>query len=163
MIDRTLKSLFVGIFGLMATLYVIHNIMNLATAYGAVGAVISLENNAIFTNNLLPAIGTGVVPIFAWLIFLFEIATGLVCLWGAWKLWESRSKEASIFEAAKGPAKLGLGLGVLTWFGLFGTFGGAGYQMWQHEIGAGSLSDAYKFSVWALLLLFYVSQREVEA
>jgi len=160
MIDRALKLLFVAIFGLMALLYVIHNIINLDAAYGAVGYVLGLENNAVFTNSLLPAIDTGAVPIFAWIIFLFEIATGLICLWGAWKLWSARGSDAEGFEGAKGMAKLGLGLGVVTWFGLFGTFGGAGYQMWQHEIGAGSMGDAFKFSVWALLVLLYVGQRE---
>ena len=160
MIDRALKPLFVATFGLMALLYVIHNIMNLAAAYGAVGYVLTLENNAIFSNNLLPSIGAGAVPIFAWIIFLFEIATGVLCLWGASKLWSARGGDAADFEAAKSMAKLGLGLGVVTWFGLFGTLGGAGYQMWQHEIGAGSLGDAFKFSVWAFLVLLYVGQRE---
>ncbi|UOR14688.1 DUF2165 domain-containing protein [Qipengyuania aquimaris] len=163
MIDRTLKPLFVAFFGLMALLYVIHNIINLGAAYGAVGYVLSLENNAIFTNNLLPAIGADAVPIFAWIIFLFEIASGLLCLWGAWKLWSARGGDTATYESAKGMAKLGLGLGVVTWFGLFGTLGGAGYQMWQHEIGAGSLGDAFKFSVWALLGLLYLGQRESTA
>lgn len=160
MIDRYLKTAFVAALGAMALLYVIHNIVNLQTAYGAVGYVLGLEHNEIFTVNVLPAIPAGVIPVMAWIIFAFEIATGVLCLAGAWKLWQARGADAATFEAAKGTAKLGAGLAVITWFGIFGALGGAGYQMWQHEIGAGSLGDAFKFSVWGLLVLLYLGQRD---
>ena len=160
MIDRYLKTTFVAALGLMALLYVIHNIMNIEEAYGAVGYVLGLEHNEVFDNNLLPAITGGAVKALAWVIFLFEIATGVICLLGAWKLWQARSADAAGFEAAKGMAKLGAGLAVIVWFGFFGAIGGAGYQMWQSEIGAGSLADAFKFSVWGLLVLIYLSMRE---
>ncbi len=160
MIDRCLKAIFTATLGLMALLYVIHNIINLPQAYDAVGYVLSLENNAVFTNNLLPAIPPGLIPVVAWLIFLFEISCGVICLLGAWKLWQARGADDATFESAKGTAKLGAGLAVLIWFGFFGVIGGAGYQMWQSEIGAGSLTDAFKFSVWGLMLLLYLGQRE---
>jgi predicted small integral membrane protein len=160
MIDRYLKTAFVVALGAMALLYVIHNIMNLEQAYGAVGYVLGLENNAVFVANILPAIGGPAVRALAWVIFLFEIATGVICLWGAWKLWQARSADSAGFEAAKGTAKLGAGLAVIVWFGFFGVIGGAGYQMWQSEIGSGSLADAFKFSVWGLLVLIYLGQRE---
>lgn len=160
MIDRYLKIAFVAALGAMALLYVIHNIMNMDDAYGAVGYVLSLAHNEIFTANILPAIPSSALPVMAWIIFGFEIATGLVCLIGAWKLWQARSEDAAGFDAAKGTAKLGAGLAVITWFGIFGVIGGAGYQMWQHDVGAGSLADAFKFSVWGLLVLIYLGQRE---
>ena len=160
MIDRYLKISFVAALGLMALLYVIHNIMNIDEAYGAVGYVLSLEHNEVFDNNLLPAISAGAIPFAAWIIFAFEIACGVICLLGAWKLWQARSGDAAHFEAAKGTAKLGAGLSVIIWFGFFGAIGGAGYQMWQSEIGAGSLADSFKFSVWGLLVLIYLGQKE---
>ena len=163
MIDRYLKIAFVAALGLMALLYVIHNIMNITEAYGAVAYVLGLEHNEVFDNNLLPAITGPAVHFMAWIIFLFEIACGVICLWGAWKLWQARGGHAARFEAAKGMAKLGAGLSVIIWFGFFGAIGGAGYQMWQSEIGAGSLADSFKFSVWGLLVLIYLSMRESEA
>ena len=163
MIDRYLKITFVGTLGAMALLYVIHNIMNIEQAYGAVGYVIGLEHNAVFSNNLLPAVSGSMVPAMAWIIFSFEIATGLICLLGAWKLWQARNGNAASFDAAKRTAKLGAGLVVVIWFGFFGTIGGAGYQMWQSELGAGSLADSFKFSVWGLLVLIYISMKEGEA
>ena len=162
MVDRYLKIAFVAALGAMALLYVIHNIMNIEQAYGAVGYVLGLENNAIFDANILPAISGPAVQALAWVIFLFEIATGVVCLVGAWKLWQARGADAAGFEAAKPTAKLGAGLAVIVWFGFFGAIGGAGYQMWQSEIGSGSLADAFKFSVWGLLVLIYLGQREGE-
>ena len=160
MIDRYLKISFVAALGAMALLYVIHNIMNMSDAYWAVGYVLSLENNEIFDANILPAIPAGAIPFAAWIIFAFEIACGAICLLGAWRLWQARSADAAKFDAAKGTAKLGAGLSVIIWFGLFGAIGGAGYQMWQSEIGSGSLADAFKFSVWGLLVLIYLGQKE---
>ena len=160
MIDRYLKITFVAALGVMALLYVTHNIMNLDQAYGAVGYVLGLENNEVFENNLLPAFGGPAMQALAWVIFAFEVACGVICLLGAWKLWQARGGDAATFEAAKGTAKLGAGLAVIIWFGFFGVIGGAGYQMWQSEIGAGSLADAFKFSVWGLLVLIYLGQRE---
>ena len=160
MIDRYLKISFVAGLGLMALLYVIHNIMNINQAYGAVGYVLGLEHNEVFDNNLLPAIPAAAVPFAAWIIFAFEIACGVICLLGAWKLWQARSADAVAFELAKSTAKIGAGLSVIIWFGFFGAIGGAGYQMWQSEIGAGSLADAFKFSVWGLLVLIYLGQKE---
>lgn len=160
MIDRYLKIAFVAALGVMSLLYVIHNIVNIDTAYYVVGYVLGLEGNTIFKINVLPPITGSLVPVMAWIIFAFEIATGLVCLWGAWTLWRARAADADAFHAAKGTARLGAGLAVLTWFGIFGVLGGAGYQMWQHEIGTGSMSDAFKFSVWGLLVLVYLGQRE---
>lgn len=160
MTERYLKIIFVAALGVMSLLYVIHNIVNIDTAYYVVGYVLGLEGNTIFKVNVLPPISATLVPAMAWIIFAFEIATGLVCLWGAWKLWQALDSEPAEFHTAKGTARLGAGLAVITWFGIFGVLGGAGYQMWQHEIGAGSMNDAFKFSVWGLLLLIYLAQRE---
>jgi predicted small integral membrane protein len=160
MIDRYLKISFVAALGAMALLYVIHNIMNMTDAYWAVGYVLSLENNEVFDANLLPAIPAAAIPFAAWIIFAFEIACGLICLIGAWKLWQARGADAAEFESAKTMAKIGAGLAVIIWFGFFGAIGGAGYQMWQSEIGAGSLGDAFKFSVWGLLVLIYLGQKD---
>lgn len=160
MTERYLKIVMVAALGAMALLYVIHNILNIDTAYYVVGYVLGLEGNAVFKVNALPAIPAALVPVMAWIIFGFEIACGLICLWGAWQLWQVRHADADGFHAAKGTARLGAGLAVLTWFGIFGVLGGAGYQMWQHDIGAGSLGDAFKFSIWGLLLLIYLAQKE---
>lgn len=160
MIDRYLKIGFTGLLGLMALLYVTHNLMNIGEAYAAVGYVLGLEHNELFDNNLLPAIGAPLVHVMAWVIFTFEIACGAICIIGAWRLWQARSRDAAEFDAAKGMAKLGAGLAVIVWFGFFGVIGGAGYQMWQTEVGSGSLADAFKFSVWGLLVLLYLGQKE---
>ncbi|MDG5751070.1 DUF2165 domain-containing protein [Qipengyuania sp. XHP0211] len=160
MIDRYLKTVLVAALGAMALLYVVHNIMNIDQAYGAVGYVLSLGHNEVFSNNILPAIGGAAVKTLAWVIFVAEIATGVICLLGAWRLWQARGADAAGFEAAKSTAKLGVGLAVIVWFGFFGVIGGAGYQMWQSEVGAGSLADAFKFSVWGLLVLIYLGHRE---
>ena len=79
---------------------------------------------------------------------------------GGWRLWGARGADAAGFEGAKATAKLGAGLVIFTWFGLFGVAGGAAYQMWQTDVGSGSLNDAFKFSVWGFLLLLYLNQKD---
>ena len=160
MLDRNLKAIFTALLGLMALFYVLQNFANREAAYGAMGYVLSLQDHEGFTNNLFPALGSPVTHLAAWIVFAFELATGIVLLWGAWRLWSARKADAAEYRAATATARLGAGLAVITWFGLFGVLGGAAYQMWQTEVGSGSLNDAFKFSVWGFLLLIYLGQRE---
>lgn len=162
MLDRNLKVIFTALLGLMALIYVLQNFVNLEAAYGALGYVLSLQDHEGFARNMFPALGSPFSQVAAWIVFAFELATGVVLLWGAWRLWSARGADPAEYRAATRAARLGAGLAVITWFGLFGVFGGAAYQMWQTEVGSGSLNDAFKFSVWGFLLLLYLGQRETD-
>ncbi len=160
MIDRKLKAVFTFLLGVMALLYVTQNIVNLEQAYGAFAYVTGLADHAAYPQNLLPALTPPVSNILAWIIFIGEGATGLLLLFCSFRLWSARKGEASEFQAAKDIAKLGCAAAILVWFGLFTVLGGAGYQMWQTEIGSGSLMDAFTFWAFAFGLLIYLNQTE---
>lgn len=159
MIDRYLKSLFMVLLGLMALFYVGHNIINLEIAHQNIGYVLSQKDHAIYPANLMPALGPGPAWIVLAIIFISEIATGVVCLLGGWKLWSGRG-DASAYASALSTAKLGCGLVVFTWFGLFNVFGGAAYNMWQTQVGHGSMSDAFTFAAFGFFVLLYLGQKE---
>lgn len=159
MADRILKPVLTALLGLMALIYVIQNVINLQAAYTSFDYVLGMKEQATYPRSLFPPLGPSLSHAFAWLTFFGEFATGALLMYGAWRLWDARGMDARGYARAAGPAKAGAGLAVITWFGLFCVGGGAAYQMWQTEIGSGSMNDAFKFSVWGFLLLIYLGQR----
>lgn len=161
MTDRILKSLLTAMLGVMALLYMAHNLYNLPQAYGALDYVLGLQEHKAYPNNLLPALGPPLSRFAAWLVFAGEAVAAGLLLWGAWRLWTARSFAASEHHmAAARIAKWGAAAAIVVWFGLFTTIGGAGYQMWQTDLGSGSLGDAFTFWVFAFLLLLYLGRPE---
>ena len=83
---------------------------------------------------------------------------GALSLKGAWDLWSARKGSADAFNASKTYAVLGTGMAMVVWFGGFIVIGGALFQMWQTQIGAGSFDDAFVFAVTGGLVLLFVSR-----
>ncbi|MEO6040499.1 MAG: DUF2165 family protein [Croceibacterium sp.] len=160
MLDRSLKVLFTTLLGLMTLLYAIDNLINLQASYATFDLVLGMSQNKVFPKGLIPPIGPPLSHIAAWVTYSAEFLTGLVLLWGAVVLYQARGLEARVFRRASGPARLGAGLAVLTWFGLVEVVGGALFQMSQSTVGASSLDNAFKFSVWAFLLLIWLGLPE---
>ncbi len=159
MIDRKIKAVWTLLLGVMALAYMIQNVINLEQAYGAFIYVTGLTDHTVYPNNLLPELASPLTHVAAWIVFVGEAAAGLVLIYASYKLWKSRSGGAE-FEAARSLAKIGCAIAITVWFGFFTVFGGAGYQMWQTEMGSGSLADAFTFWVFAFLLLLYLNQPE---
>jgi len=87
------------------------------------------------------------VKVMLWMIILLELAAGLFAGKGAIDLFLRRNGSSEEFNAAKTYALAGTGLAVVVWFGIFGAFGGAFFQMWQVEAGVNALRDASFFAV----------------
>lgn len=158
MLDRHLKIMCTAMLGVMALLYLLHNLVNLAQAHGAFLYVLGLKDHSAYPVNLLPALGPGGAWLVAAVTFVLEGFAAIALLWGAWAMLRSRNAEPAMFDRASDAAKLGAGAALLVWFGMFAVFGGAGYQMWQTELGSGSLGDAFTFWSFAFLLLLYLNQ-----
>jgi predicted small integral membrane protein len=154
-----LKVLFAALLGVMALIYALQDLINLQQSYATFASVLGQADHPAFPKSLFPALGSPLVEIAAWVTMACEAATGALLLLGAWRLWSAR-KDTAAFEAAKPTAKLGAAAAIVTWFGLFGVVGGAAFQMWQTQLGSGSLNDAFKFSVWGFFLLLYLSQKD---
>jgi predicted small integral membrane protein len=150
--------------GLLALFYVTHNIVNWDAATGAVGYVLSQQDHRVYPESIAPAIAspaahTGITA----LICAGELAAAIFSLIGAWRLWSARNADVVVFATAKRNAVIGSGLAALVWFFLFAVFGGALYQMWQTEVGAGSLEGAWQFSGLSFLTLIYLTLPHGEA
>lgn len=161
MTARYLKIALVFFVGVMALVYALQNVVNIEAAVAVVGAVLGMENHEYYASSLGPAIKS---PALVWLavatIVLAEIAAGVLALLGSWKLWRARDAAGTEFNASKSLALLGCGIGVIVWFGFFGSVGAAWFQMWQTELGAMSLSGAFQNAVYCALVLIFVNMKD---
>ncbi len=155
---RLIKILLSLAMALMAIIYATQNVMNLETAHATVGYVLGMGENAVYPKSFLPAItNSGLVWAAIGTIITFEYLAGLLLLIGTFKLWGARNSDAMGFDMAKKTTLIGCGVGMLVWFGLFHVIGGALFQMWQTEIGDGSLRGAFWFGGMLAFSALYIS------
>lgn len=160
MIDRSLKALFSLIAGLMALLYLAHNLANIGPAYEFFVYVTSHADQEAYPVTLLPVPPTPLVYIAMALVFTLEFAAGVLLLAGAWKLWSARKADAATFQQAKTLSKIGHGCAIANWWGLFQVIAVAGYQIWQVPAGAGPDHGSWVYGAINAILLIYLSLKE---
>ena len=155
---RYLKIVLVAFGALLCLLYATHNVVNAQAAHGFVAAVLGQADHVAYPDSIVPVItAPGVIWAALGFICLLEFTAGIVAAKGAWDRWAGRRADAAGFNAAKTWAVMGLGLGVVVWFGLFTTLGGAGFQMWQTQLGAASLGGAFQYTLQLGLVLLFVN------
>lgn len=143
---RHLKIVFVVFISLLCLFYAGQNVANLDACYQAFAYVMGAVDHQVYPDSIFPAVQN---PALIWLVLvlvvMLEFAAGLLAAKGAWDLWRARKAPAVNFNAAKTYALVGCGVGIVVWLGLFAVFGGALFQMWQTEVGGGSMDDAFQF------------------
>lgn len=158
---RYLKIILVVFVGLQGLFYFGANIANWEAARGAVGAVVAMGERPWYPVALIPALeGTAMAGLALIVILIGEFAVGAVSLLGAAKMAGAANKPADQFNKSKDLAILGCGLALLVWFGGFTVIGGALFQMWQHDLGQGSMGDAHRFLVGSGLVLLFVNMKD---
>lgn len=154
---RILKSLLVLFIGLHALFYGLQNIANIDEAHAALGYVISGADQTAYPHTLFFKSSSSLVHWATLAVVLSgEFAVAFFGIKGGWDLFAARKGTAAEFHAAKSAGLWAAGLALLTWFGLFMTFGGAFFQMWQNEIGDGSLRGAFYFASMSALTMLFV-------
>ena len=155
---RFLKIIFVAFISLLCLFYAAQNVANLDACFQAFAYVLGAVDHQVYPDSIFPVIQS---PAFTWLVLVlvvfFEFAAGLLAAKGAWDMWSARNALAADFNGAKTFALIGCGMGIVIWLGFFGVFGGALLQMWQTEIGAGSMDDAFQFFVACALIFMIVN------
>ena len=154
---KIIAALFIGLAGLLAFL---NNLFNITSAQSFVSAVISAPEQPYYK-----IIG----PTFAaawqgWLglsvIMAGELAAGLLGFIGAAKMFGTRSAAPSDFQNAKTLAIAGGAIGVIVWYGFFIVLGEMYFNMWQTEIGLGSVGGAFRYGTVCAVLMFFISMRD---
>jgi len=156
---RYLKIMFAAITSLMALFYVTQNMVNMQAAHAAIMYVMAGADHVVYANSFGPKFTQ---PLLGWvvvvIIFSLEYLAGLLLAKGTWDMWRSRKLDAAAFKASKKWAQIGSGVGVLVWFGFFGVIGAAFFQMWQTEIGAGSMNGSFQYFVSCAITLLFLNQ-----
>jgi len=160
MTDRILKAMVSAVVGLMALLYVAHNIANVGAAYDFFVYTTSHAGQQAYPVTLLPVPPSFLIVVAMVLVFALEAAAGVLGLYGAWVLFSLRRHDAAKFEAGKKWSKIAMGCAVLNWWGLFQGVAVAGYQLWQMELGGGPDHGSWVFGAIAMMSLIYISMRE---
>src|SRR4029078_1950599 len=130
MIVRQAKILLVLLIGLFSLLVGVDNIIDYGTNYAFVQDVMLIDT--VFPNSTLtwrditsPALYHESYA----LIIAAELLTGVLCVFGAWRLWNARAYSAVEFNGAKDIAIAGLVCGFALWFFGFIAVGGEWFQI----------------------------------
>jgi predicted small integral membrane protein len=133
---------------LFCLFYALQNIVNLGPAEWFVGTMAGMEGHEAYPNTFGFAVTSPMlVKLMLWIIIIGELTAGVLAGKGAIDLFRARNGSGEAFNAAKTYALAGTGLAVVVWFGIFGAFGGAFFQMWQVEAGLNALRDASFFAL----------------
>jgi predicted small integral membrane protein len=162
MLVRAAKVLLVLLIGLFSLLVGADNVVDYGTNYAFVQHVMSMDT--VFPNSTLTwrAITSPALHHAAYaLIIAAELLTGVLCVVGAWRLWQSRALSAVAFNAAKNTAIAGLVLGFALWFFGFMVVGGEWFQMWQSQTWNGQ-EAAFRFIGCIGLVLLFLAQKDDE-
>lgn len=73
-------------------------------------------------------------------------------------MWRARHEAVTQFVRANTAAISGCGPAMVVWIGFFVALGGAWFQMWQTEVGTGSLEGAFMFSMSSVVVLIFFDQ-----
>ena len=159
---RHLKIIFVAFISLLCLFYAAQNVANLDACYQAFAYVMGAVDHQVYPDSIFPAVQN---PALIWLVLVLvvtlEFVAGLLAAKGAWDLWGARKAPAADFNDAKTYALLGCGAGIVVWLGLFAVFGSALFQMWQTEVGGGSMDDAFQFFTACALIFVIVNGADV--
>ena len=72
----------------------------------------------------------------------------------------ARSADAAQFHNAKSLAIMGGAVGMIVWYGFFIVLGEVYFNMWQSEIGLGSVNGAFRYGTVCAVLMFFISMRD---
>lgn len=145
---RYIKIALAAFAALFCIFYAIQNMANLGPAEWFVGTMSGMEGHEAYPNTFGFAVTSpALVKLMLWIIILLELAAGVLAGKGAWDMLGARNGSGDEFNSAKAYALAGTALAVVTWFGIFGAFGGAFFQMWQVEPGLNALRDASFFAL----------------
>jgi predicted small integral membrane protein len=146
--NRYIKIALAAFASLFCIFYAIQNMANLGPAEWFVGTMAGMEGHEAYPNTFGFAVTSpALVKLMLWIIILLELAAGILAGKGAWDMFSARNAGSEAFNSAKSFALAGTGLAVIVWFGIFGAFGGAFFQMWQVEAGVNALRDAAFFAL----------------
>ncbi|WP_422000770.1 DUF2165 family protein [Reyranella sp.] len=159
---RLMKTAMVASVALFALIVAYDNIADYGSNYAFVQHTLSMDTT--FPDNVLrdrairsPTLWTAAYAA----IIATEAAVGIVLAYAALVLLRARRSPAALFQAAKRPVAIGVGLGFLLWFTGFMVVGGEWFLMWQSKTWNGQ-EAAFRFYMTLLAVGIFVGQPDAE-
>jgi predicted small integral membrane protein len=155
-LSKAALTLSLGVFALLVG---IDNIIDYGTNFAFVQHVLSMDTTFPGNKLLWRAITSDRVHHAAYLLIIAsEIAVGILCAAGAWRIFAARHLPPRDFNAAKALGVGGLAAGFLLYFFGFLVIGGEWFQMWQSQTWNGQ-EAAFRFAAsFGLVLIFVVME-----
>lgn len=160
MIARLSKSALTLSLGIFALLVGVDNIIDYDTNFVFVQHVLSMDTTYPGNKLLWRAITSDWVyhAVYA-VIIVSEIAVGVACVVGAWRIFAARRLSTQAFNGAKPLAIGGLAAGFALYFFGFLVVGGEWFQMWQSQTWNGQ-EAAFRFAASFGLVLIFVAMED---
>jgi len=157
MIVRDAKALLTLLIGVFLLLVGVDNIIDYETNFEFVRHVLSMDTTFPGNKLMWRAITSEWLHHAAYaLIIAAELATGVLCVAGAWRLFKARSAPAEEFREAKTVAIAGLAAAFTLFFFGFLVVGGEWFQMWQSQTWNGQ-EAAFRFAASIGFVLIFVA------
>jgi len=161
-VTKLVKVYLVGSVALLATLVAFNNITDYNSNFQFVKHVLTMDTTFPDNLGLWRRLEYSALHHLAYiLIIAWEVATAVTCWIGTRRLWSSRHNHRD-FNAAKGAAVAGLGLGIGLWFTGFVVIGGEWFLMWQSDSWNGQESAARCALLLGVILLYVNAKDEPE-
>lgn len=142
--------------GLFLTLAALNNSLTLAGTFAAVKSAVDMQGTFKVPILMWRALEN---PLLVWLcvagIVITEAVAGLLCLWGAYRLWVARSS-AVAFNEAKSTAMVGLSLCAVLYLVGFQAIAGEWFMLWQNRA-APTLDEAFRNFASAMLVMIWLN------
>jgi predicted small integral membrane protein len=141
--------------GLFLCLAALNNCLTLQGTFGAVKSAVDMQGTFKVPILMWRAIES---PAYIWMgvagIVVCEAIAGLLCLWGAGRMWAARSSAAA-FTAAKPTALVGLSIAAALYFIGFHAIAGEWFMLWQNRASP-NLEEAFRNFASAMLMMLWV-------
>jgi predicted small integral membrane protein len=162
MSTRVSKSALTLTLGIFALLVSVDNIIDYDTNFAFVQHVLSMDTTFPGNKLMWRAITRDWVHHAAYAsIIAAELAVGLMCVAGAWRLFTARARPAAYFNEAKALAIAGMAAGFGLYFFGFLVIGGEWFQMWQSATWNGQ-EAAFRFAALFGLVLIFVAIEDLD-
>lgn len=160
MVVRMSKTLLVLLAGLLLLIVGLDNVLDYGTNRIFVQHVLAMDTLLPDTTLTWRAVTHPLLHHAAYvLIIVIELASGALCVLGAWRLWEARVAGAKRFNAAKDLAVAGLVCGIVLYLFGFLTIAGEWFQMWQSN-DWNAQASAFRFLASLALVLIFLNQKD---
>lgn len=160
MIVRSSKVVLVLMAGILVLLVGIDNILDYGTNFAAVQHVLAMDTVFPNSSNTWRAITSPALQHAAYAFIIgIELLTGVLCVIGAWQLWQTRAAPAHVFNAAKAVAVSGLVCGIGLYLFAFLAIAGEWFDMWQSK-DWNAQPSAFRFMACLAFVLLFLNQRD---